>query len=281
MTLPTTTFYGSRIGSPPNFSEAPYAPPPKPDYHGLAFMVFSQLLRLVLNVIPISTTIYTVACFLTGKEITFRKAISVIPKVWKQLLMTYVSMFCIYFAIFAVYMFAVLIGVVVVMLYSSNPSKSYGGLLGASIGIIIVSLLLMVGVTYTSIIWILADVVSVSEKTCGMKALKKSKSLVKGKMGTTLGIYLVLFLCALPSMVFLQKLKNDDVNIGEKICYGILGLVLSTLLALLSIVVKTVLYFVCKSYHHEPIDNLSWVDYVGISDLPLYMKEKAVEVLQV
>jgi len=282
--FPNTTFYGTPIGSPANYNKAPDAPQSKVDFHRLALMVFSQLLTVGLNIIPVSTAVYAVACILTGKEITFRKAISVIPQVWKQLLMTYATMFCICFAIFAVYFFVVVIGIVVIISYSSNSSKSFGGLVGGSIAIIIVSLLLMVGLIFINIIWILADVVSVTEKTCGMKALKKSKSLIKGRMGTTVGVYLVLSLCVLPNVVFLQKLKNDDASIREKICYGILALVLSTLVALLTIVVKTVLYFVCKSYHHEPIDKLSWVDYIGISDvdrLPLNMKETKVGVLQV
>ncbi|KAJ8438106.1 hypothetical protein Cgig2_015363 [Carnegiea gigantea] len=110
--FPNTTFYGTPIGSQLTITKAPDAPQSKVDFHRLALVVFSQLLTVVLNIIPVSTAVYAVACILTGKEITFRKAIRVI---------------------------------------------------------------------FTNIIWILADVVSVTEKTCGMKALKKSQSLIKGR----------------------------------------------------------------------------------------------------
>lgn len=283
-----TALYDTSVGFPPaSYNEIPNTNSvSKAGFYVLAFVAYF-LLSFVFSLLSVSTVVYTVVCIQTGKDITFRKAISVVPRVWKQVILTYLSLFGITFVISAVF-FLVMTLFIIIFMSSTMMSSNYSSksILGVSIGLIIVSLLFLVGIFYTSIIWLLGDVVSVLEKICGIKALKKSKALIKGKMGTTISVYLGLVLCTVPNIVFLMKLRNNEEGKrGERICYGILSLVLSTLVTLFTLVVKSVLYLVCKSYHHEPIDKLSWVDYIEVSSgdhLPLNkIKEKQVEDLQV
>lgn len=59
-----------------------------------AYFIFS----MILSLLTISAVVYTVACIYTGKEIAFRKVITVVPKVWKRLMITFLCNFCIMFA---------------------------------------------------------------------------------------------------------------------------------------------------------------------------------------
>ena len=44
---------------------------------------------LIFSLLSTSAIVYTVASFYTGKEVTFKKVLSVVPKVWKRLMVTF------------------------------------------------------------------------------------------------------------------------------------------------------------------------------------------------
>lgn len=133
---------------------------------------------------------------------------------------------------------------------------------GMAILLLIITILFMVGFFYMTMIWQLANVVSVLEKNCGFKALKKSKELIKGKMGTSFAILLTINLCAMP---ILLVHKFAVFGIIGRICLEILSVVLfGTLLTLYGLVVQTIFYFVCKSHHRESIDESSLADHLDV-----------------
>ncbi|XP_021850769.1 uncharacterized protein [Spinacia oleracea] len=118
----------------------------------------------------------------------------------------------------------------------------------------------MAGISYMNMIWQLANVVSVLEKSRGFKALKRSKELIKGKMGTSFAMVLVILLCTIPNAVLVQKLAGFGTI--ESVCLEIFIAFWGTLITLYALVVQTVFYFVCKSYHRENIDKSSLADHL-------------------
>ncbi|KAK2980405.1 hypothetical protein RJ640_014578, partial [Escallonia rubra] len=110
-------------------------------------------------------------------EINLKKVISVIPKVWKRLVVTFII-------VFAYNIVALLVLVSWQLFVDPTP-----------IGLIIFFTLLVayfMGFVYISIIWHLASVVSVLEDVHGIQAMLKSKVLIKGRVGVAVTIFLLL-----------------------------------------------------------------------------------------
>ncbi|KAL9229475.1 hypothetical protein vseg_004937 [Gypsophila vaccaria] len=104
------------------------------------------------------------------------------------------------------------------------------------------------------------------EAHCGFKALKKSVQLIEGKVGTAIAISLSLLFCSvtinIPLLQTLVRNDSSNVEIGPIILYGIISFVLNPMIMLYTLVVNTVFYFVCKSYHQENIDKTSLVEHL-------------------
>ncbi|XP_050255061.1 uncharacterized protein LOC126700942 [Quercus robur] len=174
---------------------------------------------LILSLLSTSAVVYTIACTYTGREVDFKKVMSVVPKVWKRLMVTFL---CSY-AFFLVY--NILAAVIIFVIYRAGIWSAM-----ASIAIFIVfSILYLVGFVYITIVWQLASVVTVLEDAFGFRAMIKSKALIQGKMG---------------------------------------------------VATLTVLYFVCKSYHHENIDKSALKDHLEVylgEYVPLTAKDVQLE----
>ncbi|KAF5446866.1 hypothetical protein F2P56_032463 [Juglans regia] len=48
---------------------------------------------LIFSLLSTSNVVYTIACIYTGLEVTFKKVMSVVPKVWKRLMVTFIAFF--------------------------------------------------------------------------------------------------------------------------------------------------------------------------------------------
>lgn len=114
----------------------------------------------------------------------------------------------------------------------------------------------IVGSLYLTTIWMLSKVVSVLEESYGFKALMKSQRLLRGKMvvATFLLFFIILILGVVQLLYKTVVVRGVVLGMISKSILWIfcLGLLINFLL--LKVVVLTVLYFVCKSYHRENID---------------------------
>lgn len=211
---------------------------------------------LILSLLSTSAVVYTIACIYTAKDITFRKVMSVVPKVWKRLMVTFLWNFAIVFAYNIVCLLFFLIWIVLI-----GPS---------TIGLLVLLILLclyFVGFVYISVVWHLASVVSVLEEVYGMQAMIKSKVLIQGKMGACVAIFLVISSCFIAIELVFEKfvvLGRNSIPLGNRIGFGILSLFLLVLLILFGLVIQTVVYLVCKSYHHESIDKSALADHLEV-----------------
>ncbi|XP_074306389.1 uncharacterized protein LOC141641634 [Silene latifolia] len=138
-----------------------------------------------------------------------------------------------------------------------------------------------------SVQWQLATVISVMEDTYGIyTSNSESRILIKGNSGISVAIFLAFFLCLVGIEYTFERAEVTDsssTGIGSKIGYGIVRLVV-TLLFLFGFVVQTIVYFVCKSYHHQNIDKSSLADHLEAyrgEYVPLTAKDKQMEQFQV
>ncbi|KAL2457004.1 hypothetical protein Adt_46523 [Abeliophyllum distichum] len=145
----------------------------------------------------------------------------------------------------------------------------------------------LIGSVYINIIWHLATVVSVLEESYGLNAMVKSQALIKGKMGISVGNFLVSGLCLSGIQLLFENClvhRKEDIGLVSRIGYGSLCLFLLSIQMLLSLIMQTIIYFICKSYHHENIDKSSLADHLGgylEEYVPLKTKDVQLEQYQV
>ncbi|XP_031253940.1 uncharacterized protein LOC116111921 [Pistacia vera] len=230
---------------------------------------------LILTLLCTSAVVYTIACIYTAKNISFKKVMSVVPKVWKRLMVTFLWSFAI---IFLYHVVAVIVLVFWLIFLAQNT-------VGALMGVALLAFYLC-GFVYIGIVWHLASVVSVLEDVYGIKALKKSKNLIKGKMGISIGMFVVLSIFFGGVEVLFENVVvlGLSPNVGITILVGIVCFLLVVMVILLGLVVETIIYFVCKSYHHENIDKSSLADHLEVylgEYVPLKAKDVQLEQFQV
>uniref|UniRef100_A0A7N0UB28 Transmembrane protein n=1 Tax=Kalanchoe fedtschenkoi TaxID=63787 RepID=A0A7N0UB28_KALFE len=214
---------------------------------------------LIFSLLSTSAVVYTVASAYASREFSFGGVMRVVPKVWRRLMATFMCMFIAMF----VYNFCFGVGVILCDVFI--------GFSGTEI-VILSSLfvLYLAGLVYMSLVWQLASVVSVLEESYGLRALVKSKNLLKGKLVVPGFIFLVLNILAgvVQSGFQMAVVDAEEAGMVRRVAFGILTLLLLMGLILFWLVVQTVIYFVCKSYHHESIDKSLLSDH-----LELYLGE--------
>lgn len=213
------------------------------------FRVAYYIALLIFSLLSTSAVVYTIACIYTARDITFKKVMSIVPIVWKRLMVTFLCTFLCVFVYHIVFIVSIYIILIVGAVEGTNAFAPI---------LIILLILYVAGFIYMTIIWQLASVVTVLEESYGFKAMVKSKNLIKGKIWVVITIFFKLnfsFLC-------LQILFGRNVvhgyhswNMFQRALIGMLCLLLLFKLILFGLVFQTIIYFVCKSYHHENIDK--------------------------
>ncbi|EXB37653.1 hypothetical protein L484_021860 [Morus notabilis] len=253
-----------------------------PKYNKLSHLISTELITLwlfkvayftfllIFSLLSTSAVVYTIACIYTGKEATFKKVMSVVPKVWKRLMVTFLWTFL----AFSAYNIAAVI-VLFAALLSVNSTYDADLVIG-----IVLVIAYLLGFVYLSLIWHLACVVSVLEDIRGIEAMNKSKGLIRGKTGVAMIIFSKLAFSVFVLQFAFQRLVVDGWSLGvvDRVGYGIICLLVLLKLVLFALVIQTVLYFVCKSYHHEGIDKSALSDHLDVYQLGEYVPLKAKDV---
>ncbi|XP_042485556.1 uncharacterized protein LOC122065765 [Macadamia integrifolia] len=235
----------------------------------VAYLVFSVIFSLLYT----SAVVYTTASFNTTKEPTFKKVMTIIPKVWKRYIVTYLWTFIILFLYTVIAMVFISLSLIFFVLGPLQTSKSSAalfnpGIVAGTVLLIVLVVLYFSGVVYMSTVWQFSWAISVLEDCKGTKAMMKSKALLKGKMRVALAI---LFEFSIVLMMIQFGFKKMVVE-GEKLGMGMWIRVLSGIVCFLLLmqfflfwmVVQTVFYIVCKSYHHECIDKSLLEDHLEV-----------------
>ncbi|OVA07162.1 hypothetical protein BVC80_1289g83 [Macleaya cordata] len=224
------------------------------------FITANNFLVLTISLISTSAIVYTVACVYINdaSHITIDKVMNVVPKVMGNRLMpTFLWNFIIqlgYHAVSFVVMNIILVFSFLLLLASSHVHRI--------ILTVIVTISLMfylMGFTYINVIWHLASVASILEEDdqlCGIKAMKKSKALIKGKLWVSSIICIIIYsFLVMIQVCSLRIAVKTTWGLLSKVMFGILCLFVSLLVILVGLVIQSVIYFVCKSYHGENIDK--------------------------
>ncbi|KAE8666659.1 GTP-binding family protein [Hibiscus syriacus] len=239
-------------------------------YDWLYFWLFNAAYFILFSIFSLFSTaavVYTIACIYTARELAFKEVMSVVPKILKRLIVTFFSIFV------AIFFYLVATVVVLIVWAISVGSIPTVGLTVLAILVI----LFIVGFLYLTTIWHLASSISVLEEAYGFPAMVKSKNLIKGKLWLGISIFFILNLAMGFNQIAFKRLVVEGTNIGmgEKIVYGIIFFLLLSTMILFGLVIQTVIYFVCKSYHHENIDKAALSDHLQLYLLGEYTPSKA------
>ncbi|KAG0573189.1 hypothetical protein KC19_VG156200 [Ceratodon purpureus] len=228
--------------------------------------VFYMIFVLAFSLLSTAAIVYSVACIYTAKGLSYTKVLSVIPKVWERLMFTFLWAHCLIFLYYFVFFI-----IIILFLLIQNAS-------GISVLIpgIVVTVVFYCFLVYFNLVWHLASVVSVLEDSCGIGALKKSVDLIKGKRWVACSVFFLYAFCTslvLTSCNHLVSGHHHMHSMFGRVFFVFVLLLLWTAVTLIGILVQTVVYFVCKSFHHESIDRYALSEHLD-GDLGEYMPLK-------
>ncbi|KAH6830620.1 polyadenylate-binding protein 1-B-binding protein [Perilla frutescens var. hirtella] len=223
----------------------------------LIFQFFYLIFLFAFSLLSTAAVVFTVASLYTSKPVSFSSTIAAIPSVFKRLFLTFlwVSLsMAVYNIIFLGFIVLLLVAVfmqnVLLFLFS----------------VVVVFLMFLVVHVFISALWHLASVVSVVEPVYGLAAMKKSYELLMGKsrMGFVL-VFSYLAVCGVINMLFGSIVVHggEDYGVIMRIMVGGFLVGLLVIVNLMGLLVQSVFYYVCKSYHHQGIDKSVLYDHLG------------------
>ncbi|KAC9728871.1 hypothetical protein E3N88_45332 [Mikania micrantha] len=204
---------------------------------------------ILLSLLATAAIVYTIANMYSGNEVTFKKVLKVVPKVWKRLALTFLWTY------FGFFIYNVVTGIVFFIWVTTTTYTTF-----AIVVFYILVAIYCIGFVYITALWQLASVVTVLESPYGLKAMMKGNELIKGKRWLSWFVFFGLY-CIFVGILILFFVFVWDGFAG--LIVGLMCVFLLMNLFLLGYVVQTMLYLVCKSYHREPIDKIGLASQLG------------------
>uniref|UniRef100_A0A7N1A1X0 Polyadenylate-binding protein 1-B-binding protein n=1 Tax=Kalanchoe fedtschenkoi TaxID=63787 RepID=A0A7N1A1X0_KALFE len=216
---------------------------------------FSYLLFLfAFSLLSTAAVVFTVASLYTSKPVSFSSTLSAIPRVFKRLFITFLWVTILMILYDLLFAFAL-----VLLLVAFDMDN---GLL-LFVSIILLFLLFLVLHVYITALWHMASVISVLEPIYGLAAMKKSHELLKGRTKMAyIFVFGYLVICGLINGIFGALVVRGN-NVFLRIVVGGFLVGLLVIVNLVGLLVQSVFYYVCKSYHHQGIDKSALHDHLG------------------
>jgi hypothetical protein len=224
---------------------------------GLALLtILYFVFAMAFSLLSTAAIVYSVASIYTGKGLSYSKVLSVVPTVWKRLVVTFLWAHLVIF----VYHFSFLF----VLTFLHFLQRTIG-LRMEFLGI--PALIAFFGMlVYLNLVWHLASVITVLEESYGLEAMKKSVSLIKGKKLVGYGLFLIYIFCIFVVLISFARSvvshRHHIQNMPIRAFVGFTLLLLFMAITLFAILMQSVLYFVCKSTHYETIDRGALSEYL-------------------
>lgn len=222
----------------------------------LIFQFFYLIFLFAFSLLSTAAVVFTVASLYTSKPVSFSSTIAAIPRVFRRLFITYLwvsLIMIIYYIVFVGFLVLLVIAV-----DTQNPILLF-------FSVVVISILFLVVHVYITALWHLASVVSVLEPVFGFAAMKKSYELLKGR--TRMVVVLVfgyLAICGVINGVFgAVVVHGEGYGIFVRIMVGGFLVGVMVIVNLVGLMVQSVFYYVCKSYHHQGIDKSALYDHLG------------------
>lgn len=212
-------------------------------------VVYLSFLIIFYN-LSTSVVVYTISSIYRAGDdrVSLKKVVSVVPRAWEPLMLTFLCNFSSFLV------FNISFAGIVTLLSATRGKFRFV----QEIFLVVYAM----GYVYFTIIWQLANVVSVLEDSCGFKSMIKSKNLIKGKLVTTMFIFCHLNCSFGLILILFGKLVvyGKSMAMLQRITVGLICFCLLCALILYGLIIQTIIYFVCKSYHLENIDKSTTVD---------------------
>ncbi|XP_047308685.1 uncharacterized protein LOC124912168 [Impatiens glandulifera] len=223
----------------------------------LLFQFFYLLFLFASSLLSTAAVVFTVASLYTSKPVSFSSTMSAIPKVLKRLFITFV-----WVSLTMVVYNLVFIGFVFLLMVAVDTQN----VLLFFFAMIVIFLLFLVVHVYITALWHMASVVSVLEPVYGFSAMKKSYELLRGRTRmASVMVFAYLVICGIISGVFGAVVVHGGFSYGVFFRITMGGFLVGVLVIvnLVGLMVQSVFYYVCKSYHHEGIDKTALFDHLG------------------
>ncbi|KAG6641473.1 hypothetical protein I3843_09G075000 [Carya illinoinensis] len=223
----------------------------------LLFQFFYLIFLFAFSLLSTAAVVFTVASLYTSKPVSFSSTMSAIPKVFKRLFVTFLWVTLLMMA----YNF-VFVGFLVLLIIAIDTQNVLLLFLSA----VVIFLLFLVAHVYITALWHLASVVSVLETVHGFAAMKKSYELLKGKtFYASVLVFIYLAICLVIGGVFSSVVVHGGYKYGVFVRIVVGGFLVGMLVIvnLVGLLVQSVFYYVCKSYHHQGIDKTALHDHLG------------------
>lgn len=236
----------------------PYGGSHTSQYTKLLTIQFCYLIFLfAFSLLSTAAVVFTVASLYTSKPVSFNSTLSAVPTVFKRLFITFlwVSLTMV------VYNFVFLCFLVLLVIAVDTDNA----LLFIFSAVVIFVLFLVVHV-YISALWHLASVISVLEPVYGLASMKKSFELLKGRFRmAAVIVFGYLVICGVINVLFGSIVIHggDHYGVFTRIVVGGFLVGVLVIVNLVGLLVQSVFYYVCKSYHHQPIDKSALYDHLG------------------
>ncbi|CAK9187130.1 unnamed protein product [Ilex paraguariensis] len=223
----------------------------------LIFQFCYLIFLFAFSLLSTAAVVFTVASLYTSKPVSFSSTISAIPNVFKRLFITFI-----WVSLSMVAYNVVFLGFLVLLVVAIDTQNAALFLFS----VVVVFLLFLVVHVYFSALWHLASVVSVLEPIYGFSAMKKSYELLKGR--TKMAFVLVfgyLSICGVINGLFGSIVVHGGEYYGvfTRIVVGGFLVGLLVIVNLVGLMVQSVFYYVCKSFHHQGIDKSALYDHLG------------------
>ncbi|KAJ9168499.1 hypothetical protein P3X46_020014 [Hevea brasiliensis] len=238
----------------------PSADPNQTRHEWTLLMIFQFCYLIFLfafSLLSTAAVVFTVASLYTSKPVTFSSTISAIPRVFKRLFITFLwvsLLMLLYNSVILIFLVIFVIAVDtqnVVLLFLS---------------LVVIFVFFLVVHVYITALWHLASVVSVLEPIYGIAAMKKSYELLKGRarMAAVL-VFGYLAICGVIGGIFGSVVVHggDKYGVFTRIVVGGFFVGVLVIVNLVGLLVQSVFYYVCKSYHHQGIDKSVLHDHLG------------------
>ncbi|GAV74400.1 hypothetical protein CFOL_v3_17880 [Cephalotus follicularis] len=223
----------------------------------LIFQFCYLLFLFAFSLLSTAAIVFTAASLYTSKPVSFSNTISAIPKVFKRLFITFLwvtLLMLVYNTVIFVFFLLFIIAI------------DLNNTLLAIFSVLVIFVLFLVVHVYITALWHLASVVSVLEPVYGFAAMKKSYELLKGKIRTAMAlVFGYLAICAVISGIFGSVVVHGGEKYGVfvRIVVGGFSVGVLVIVNLIGLLVQSVFYYVCKSYHHQGIDKSALHDHLG------------------
>ncbi|KAK4372302.1 hypothetical protein RND71_007686 [Anisodus tanguticus] len=227
----------------------------------LLFYQFCYLVFLLaFSLLSTAAVVFTVASLYTSKQVSFSSIITAIPSILRRLFVTFIWVFL------SMLVYNAVLSFFIVLMLIAFESKNKNSVALFLVSVFVLSVFFLVVHVYLSALWHLASVITVLEPIQGLTAIKKSSELLKGKIRVAAVLvlgYLVIFGVVSSAFGSIVVDGGGKYSVFARVLIGGVLIGVLVVVILMGLLVQSLFYYVCKSYHNERIDKSALYSHLG------------------